>query len=247
LSASRIGNNDVSWLKDLVYPSQLPPGLDAARLPGLYIERLLDYEIDHQKCRRLESKLTHSCRKISMMCIAAERAKAAEEEFYMATIREAPVLFGDDAIEVAYHLESFIFFARSSLDVSSVIFGEFLLNKHYDSFNDLSKAILKMSSKLKALSDHISTLRKDDYSWFSVLCGTERGRALRDKVAHQTGFPIDYEELTLDSEKENAVVRLSETVTRPLDEFLDSVRNGVVGNFIKFEDEVMKRQDGLAP
>jgi len=132
-----------------------------------------------------------------MMCIAAERAKAAEADFYSTTIRDAPALFGDDAIEVAYHLESFIFFARSSLDVSSVIFGEFLLNKDYDSFNDLSKAILKMGSKLKTLSDHVSTLRKDDYSWFSVLCGTERGRALRDKVAHQTGFPIDYEEQSL--------------------------------------------------
>jgi hypothetical protein len=181
-----------------------------------------------------------------MMCIAAERAKVAEADFYSTTIRDAPALFGDDAIEVAYHLESFIFFARSSLDVSSVIFGEFLLNKDYDSFNDLSKAILKIGSKLKNLSDHVSTLRKDDYSWFSVLCGTERGRALRDKVAHQTGFPIDYEELTLVSEKENAVVRLSRTVTRRLDEFLDSVRDGVVGNFI-FEDEVMKLQDGPAP
>ncbi|KQQ24140.1 hypothetical protein ASF58_16280 [Methylobacterium sp. Leaf125] len=80
------------------------------------------------------------------------------------------------------------------------------------------------------------------------MCGAERGRALRDKVTHQIAFPIAYAELRLASEKESPVVRLSKTTTKPLDEFLDAVRDGVVANFLKLENELKSLHDsGTTP
>jgi hypothetical protein len=169
----------------------------------------------------------------------------AEREFYSTTLRESPALFGHEAIELFYHLEAFVFFARSSLDVAAAVFGPLLLSKKLDSFNDLTKAIVgtkKRDSAGERLGDDfvawVTAEREDPHGWMPVLCGDERGRALRDKVAHQTGFPIHYQELFVESEKEYAVVRLAKDVTLPLDKFLDTVRDGVVENFLRFEDEV---------
>ncbi len=227
-----------SDLEILVYPDPVPTGLAMSRLPGVYLERFLDVNIDDPaRYKFLDSKLQHCCRKLVLMCLASERAEEAEREFYNETIKEAPALFGRHAAEIAYHLEAFIFFARSSLDVASALFSDLLFQKRTDSFNELTKKLLNRSDYAGALSD-LSLLREREDSWFSILCGTTRGRALRDKVAHQTGFPIDYEELTLESEKERAVVRLSNQVSKPLDVFLSEVRSGVIQNFLYFESAV---------
>jgi hypothetical protein len=248
------GDVSIGYLSACVYPQALPVGLATERLPGLKLERLINSQLaDAQQMARLESKLAQSCRKICMMCVASERAIHAEKEFYATTIKDAPALFGEHAIEIAYHLESFIFFARSSLDIAATIFGSFLFDgKRYDSFNDLSKDLVKRASEgvevaenvggssiVEILARHILAHQKDDYSWLSTLCGSERGRALRDKIAHQTGFPIDYEELHLGSEKENAVVSLSAAFSMPLEDFVNSVRDGVVQNYLIFEDGIM--------
>lgn len=245
-----------SYLKYCVYPVDLPAGIPSEQLPGLVIERILrEMPPDSDDTSRLNQKLQHSCRKLCMMCLAAERAIRAEREFYSTTIQDSPVLFGKDAVEIAYHLEGFIFFARSSLDIASSVFGYFLFNKRrFDSFNDLCKTIIKNAGGeekiLKelvaeassrngfSLASHILLRQNEEYSWLSTLCGSERGRALRDKIAHQTGFPIDYEELRVDSEKENAVVTLSASMQVPLVRFIETVRDGIVENFNIFEENI---------
>jgi hypothetical protein len=246
-----------SYLVSCVYPQDLPEGLAIKRLPGIHLEGLLDTEVsDFPTRRRLERKLEHSCRKIVMMCVAAERAIHAEREFYSSTVQDAPALFGEHAIEIAYHLEAFILFARSSLDIAAGLFGYFLFaGKRYDSFNELCKTIVKevggqnyildelspaVSQPFRtALPRNIAVHQKNEFSWLSVLCGSERGRALRDKIAHQTGFPIDYEEFSLTSEKEHAVVSLAPDFTMSLPCFIKVVREGVVENYLGFEDEII--------
>ena len=54
------------------------------------------------------------------------------------------------------------------------------------------------------------------------------------------GFPIHYQELFVELEKEYAVVRLSKDVKLPLAKFLENVRDGVIANFVRFEDEVVR-------
>src|SRR5271165_1585210 len=126
-------------LTGLVFPDDLPPGLDRARLPGLKIEKILADRKTEKGNDILTAKLEHSCRKICMMCYAGERSWQAERDFYSTTCHDSPALFGLEAIDLCYHLEAFIYFARSSLDVAADIFGRLLLDKRLDSFNDLTK------------------------------------------------------------------------------------------------------------
>jgi len=259
-----------SYLAACVYPQDLPKGLVIKRLPGIDLERLLDSDEGDPKTQRwLQRKLEHSCRKILMMCVAAERAIHAEREFYSTTIQDAPALFGEHSIEIFYHLEAFILFARSSLDIAAGLFGHFVLagEKRYDSFNDLCKGIVKKAGGPEvvlgdpprsvfppfrtALPRCIARDQRDEFSWLSILCGSERGRALRDKIAHQTGFPLDYDEYSLMSEKEHAVVSLGENFSMPLPSFVELVRAGVVKTYFAFEDEIVsaavRRHEKLTP
>ena len=64
-------------------------------------------------------------------------------------------------------------------------------------------------------------------------------------MTHQIAFPIGFQELRLESEREYPMVRLSKTVTMPLGEFLDVVRDGVIAVFLRFEDEVKRLQDAM--
>jgi|SRR5580700_3235794 hypothetical protein len=240
----------LKYLKACVYPSDLPQGMSTDRMPGLTVEQLLVERFDGTEHNRLlTAKLEHCCRKICMMCSAGERALEAEREFYLTTYRDAPVLFGQDAIELSYHLEAFVYFARSSLDLVATIFGLLFFKKKMDSFNDLTKMIISDTKKdtIAHLDEDfvswVASERRDPNGWLPVLCGDERGRALRDKIAHQTGFPIHYEELFVDSERDYAVVRVSDDTTFPLKNFLDAVRDGVIDNFIRFEKEAMRLYD----
>lgn len=86
------------------------------QLPGLQLERKLQSSnLENQEA--IYSKLVQSCRKMCMMWYAGEQAILAEREFYSKTIQDAPALFGEDAIKINYHLESFVLIARSSLDL----------------------------------------------------------------------------------------------------------------------------------
>jgi hypothetical protein len=252
-----------SYLAACLYPQALPTGLAIKRLPGIDLERLLDRDEGDPKIqRRLERKLEHSCRKILMMCVAAERAIHAEREFYSTTVQDAPALFGEHAIEVSYHLEAFVLFARSSLDIAAGLFGHFVLagQKKYNSFNDLCKGIVKKAGGPEVVLGEpplsafppfrtglprcIARDQNNEFSWLSILCGSERGRALRDKIAHQTGFPLDYDEYNLTSEKEHALVSLGENFSMPLPSFVELVRAGVVEIYFTFEDEIISAAMG---
>lgn len=188
---------------------------------------------------RLQGRLERTCRKLCLMWQAGDWALEADKEFGTSTLREAPALFGNEAVCVHYHLEALVLFARSALDIGAGIFGELLpkpfLQKRYDSFNDLVKQIGK--SGPPGLQLFFLPLRGSETSWLSILCGAERGRSLRDKIAHQTEFPLDYIELNPNSEKEYPVVHFGATrLPIPLPEFIGELRNGVINGFMRIEE-----------
>jgi hypothetical protein len=211
-------------------------------LPGYqiadYISRACDTE--DLDVWHLESKLNQSCRKLCLMWHASEQALVAEEDFYSVVIKDAPALFGEDAIKVHYHLEAMVLFARSALDIASFLFGWSLPDpfprKRYDSFNDLIKNILKEEYRL-SISEYFEKARSDELSWLSAIAGIDRGRSLRDKIAHQTEFPIDYKELNPPSEKESAIVRLGNGPDSflPLGDFIEKLRTGVIEGYLCLE------------
>lgn len=235
-----ITKNFMSDLKLLVYTNDSQFGNKYITLPGFRFEQFLQKSTDLPVGSKwLESKLLTSCRKLCLMWTAGDNAVNAEQEFYAATFHETPALFGEDAINVHYHLEALILFARSSLDIAAGLFGFSLPapfpKGKFDSFNKLVKTIIKSLPDAE-ISFAFKNMQKDQKSWFSILCGTEKGRSLRDKIVHQTEFPIDYTELNPPSEKERAIVRINRSEFLPLQEFINIVRNGVVANYLKFEE-----------
>jgi len=209
-------------------------------LPGYQIANYIRYacDIEGADVEHLESKLFQSCRKLCLMWYAGDQALIAETDFYSITTKDSPALFGEDAIKVHYHLEAMVLFARSALDIASFLFGWTLpdpfTRKRYDSFNDLIKAILKGDRRLE-ISNYFETTRADEYSWLSLIAGIDRGRSLRDKIAHQTEFPIDYMELNPPSEKESPIVRLGKDRYLPLEEFIERLRMGVIRGYLGIE------------
>lgn len=132
------------------------------------------------------------------------------------------------------------------MDVASTAFGWTLPDpfrrKRYDSFNRLVKDITRLP--FYELASIFQELRGDESSWLSIIAGAERGRSLRDKLAHQTEFPIDYTELNTNAEKRLAVVRVGDK-TIPLKEFINSLCVGVVDGFIEIENHSLRHIEGL--
>jgi hypothetical protein len=180
-----------------------------------------------------------------MMWEAGDRAEAAEKGFWLHTVREAPALFGAEAISVHYDLEAFVLFARSALDVAATVFGYMLPSpferKRFDSFNRMLKDIERFGPA--DLQSYFDPLRKSVSSWVSVLSGLERGHSLRDKISHQTEFPLQYAELSAASEKEYAIVVLDDETAVALPQFIDSVRSGTLEGFRQLEDACMSGVD----
>lgn len=209
-------------------------------LPGAALSKhLLNSRYSIEGAVDLHRKLEQACRKLCLMWQAADWALDAEQEFYCATFHDSPGLFGHEAVVVHYHLEAFVLFARSALDLSANVYGALLpppfQRRRYDSFNKLVKEITRL--KNTPLRDYFCKLRQDSTSWVSVVSGSERGRSLRDRISHQTEFPLDYIELRPDSEKEFAVVRVNSCEPVPLPHFISSVRDGVIDGFNRFESE----------
>jgi hypothetical protein len=96
------------------------------KLPGTDMETFLVAKEEDENYHLLHAKLSASCRKMIMMWVAGDRAIEAEAQFYSATYHDSPALFGEEAVNLHYHLESFVLLARSALDIASRLFGELL-------------------------------------------------------------------------------------------------------------------------
>jgi hypothetical protein len=112
-----------------------------------------------------------------------------------------------------------------------------------DSFNDLLKFISK-SGVPPNLASSVKAWRETEHGWLSLVADIEKGRSLRDKLAHQTEFPLCYVELRSGSEKESPAVRLEKTFVLPLPEFINRLRIGVIDCFLSFEQELSAVQSG---
>lgn len=209
-------------------------------LPGMRLAEALDLShLDVDDWKRTAAKIEQCVRKLLMMWSAGEKALDAERDFYSATIQEAPVLYGEHAVEIQYHCEALVFFARSAMDLAAYAFGKLLPPplsvKRADSFNDLLKAIAKQGPSLP-LAILIENWRVAEPGWLPLIADLEKGRSLRDQLAHQKGFPIDYQDISLTSEKRSAFVILSGRKAVPLKALVEMLCMGVVEAFRAFED-----------
>lgn len=226
-----------AYIETCIYPQNVF-GNKFPKLPAVDLEDAIEgyFEVSDEVFFILKSKLEQSCRKLCMMWHAGRQSLIAEDEFYNTTTKDAPVLFGNEAINVHYHLEAMVLFARSAMDISSTIFGWTLPDpfpkRRYDSFNKIIKELIKEPTS--ELADYICKLRENNTSWLSIIAGKEKGRSLRDKLAHQTEFPIDYIELNPNSEKRYPVVKIDDDLI-PLEVFIDNLCSGVIKGYLEIE------------
>lgn len=130
-----------------------------------------------------------------MMCYAYDKALKALHDFEVTQNMEFPALYGNDEVEISFYTESMIIFARTALDVIATVLSQVIYDKREDSFN-------KFSKKIKGdINDNISVFKKaflkyenTDIHAYLLLCGSEKGRALRDQLIHQTTVKLQYDE-----------------------------------------------------
>lgn len=78
-----------------------------------------------------------------------------------------------------------------------------------DSFNKFTKKILKdENDKFIYLKSYLCEIDKLDTHAFRLLCGSERGRSLRDQIVHQTNIKLEYDEYKEGSNKEKLFIVL---------------------------------------
>jgi len=91
------------------------------------------------------------------------------------------------------------------------------------------------SDQHDALAELVEGWRTAEAGWLSLVADVERGRSLRDQLAHQIGFPLRYQEISLTTEKRFAVVAIGGNPPIPLDDLIERLRAGVVGAFLVLE------------
>lgn len=178
--------------------------------------------IDDETKIYLKEKAVICHQKIKMMLFAEINAMKKLNEFEATQNMEFPCLFGDDETVLLYHTESMILFARNALDVAATIFHSVVFHERNDSFNKFAKKISRdQSENFVCLKMYIREIGEDDTHAFRLLCGSERGRALRDQIIHQTNIRFDYLEYKKGSDKEKLFIILGkENFEIPYKEFM---------------------------
>jgi len=192
----------------------------------------------------LAAKVENSCRKLYMMNIAGKKTIEQEFEFIATQSRECPALLWDNEVDILYHLESMVLFSRSALDIASYIFAFFLLEPlgkaRVDSLNKFTKAIMTdKNPHLVDMKAKLGRLMKAKTSWLRILCGSEKGRSFRDKIAHQTIARIEYREAYPTSQRRYCHVMIDGHAI-PLEEFISDLTKGVIGFFYDMEDLIIE-------
>ena len=165
--------------------------------------------IDTETKINLKEKAVICHQKIKMMLFAEKCAIENLNEFEVSQNMEMPCLFGDDETTLLYHTESTILFARNALDVVATIFHCIAFHERNDSFNKFTKKILKdENDKFIYLKSYLCEIDKLDTHAFRLLCGSERGRSLRDQIVHQTNIKLEYDEYKEGSNKEKLFIVL---------------------------------------
>lgn len=219
-------------------------GREPGRKINSYITKLFDNNcISEDDARRLCNKVDNYCKKLTMVHYASIQARAELREFESTENMEFPCLIWEYETKVLYHLEAMILLARSALDLAAYVCSNLLINKRNDSFNSFIRTIDKINSSTKqaeAIKNYFNTLNNSEFSAFRLLCGAEKGRALRDIVVHQTTLNIEYLETKPNSEKESCHIIVNKTAI-PFEIFIDMICRGVMDIIFFLEDIISEK------
>lgn len=193
---------DLALLVDRKYPEGISNEVD---------ER---YNFFYNKALALQQKLV-------MIQYAEACYHHAKTDFESTQNKTVPAFYGMGASKILFYVESIIIFARNALDVSASVYSDLLLGKREDSFNNLSKKILKNNDdRFVDLKNSFERWGEDRTSAYRLLCGKTHGRALRDIIIHQSVIRLEYFEYKKDSEREKLFLVLNDMNPICLDDFI---------------------------
>lgn len=176
----------------------------------------------------LRDKIVVCHQKLNMMQYARRNAIECRQEFETTQNMNFPALFGTDRTKILFYIESTVLLARNVLDVAATFFARLLLNRRTDSFNDLSKRLLKeKQQEYMPLQQYFNAAGDNPTHTYRLLCGVTRGRSLRDIIIHQTNIRIEYLEYRENSEKEKLFVIIKDTPPIEFDDLLTGLCAGV--------------------
>lgn len=159
--------------------------------------------------------------KFAMMQYAIHNYHLAKADFESTQNMTFPALYGLAKTKILFYVESAIIFARNTLDVSTSIYSDILFNCREDSFNKLCKKIDKQDNSIfNDFKAKKASWQKNCPNAFNLLCGTSKGRALRDIIIHQTNVNIEYDEYKENSEREKLFIILKDFGQIDLDLFI---------------------------
>ena len=159
--------------------------------------------------------------KAIMMMFAGYNFRNAKHNFEITQNMEFPVLFGVEKTSLLFYIESMIVFARNALDVAAALYSDLLFDKRTDSFNDFSKKLMSSDNpQFEELKRYFEDIREDGLSAYRLLCGSEKGRALRDIIIHQANVNLEYYEYKEGSEKEHLFLIIKDYAPIDVDWFI---------------------------
>lgn len=182
----------------------------------------------NEQFNRFYDKALTVHQKLIMMIFAEYHFHKVKLEFEGTQNMSVPVLYGLGNTKILFYLESMILFARNALDVVAYIYSDLIFNTRMDSFNQFSKKVVKFDDiRLEKLKQYFINSAEDGLSVYRLLCGNEKGRALRDIIIHQANVRLEYHEYKENSEKEHLFLILKDMEPIDIDLFVE-----------KFIDEV---------
>lgn len=204
---------DIALLAQIKYPPNVSEDVD----------KVFDFMYD-------KALATHQ--KLAMMMFAKSKFLEAKADFESTQNMNWPTLYGVSKTMLLFYFESMIIFARNALDVAAYVYSDLLFGNRKDSFNDLIKKVKKSADPALNELNHFLVDEYDDEadvpSALKLLCGTERGRALRDTIIHQANVKMEYYEYRENSEKEHLFLELKDTAPFDIDIFVEHFTQDVI-------------------
>jgi len=206
-----------------------------------YLSKIAEKEnIDASTRGNLYLKVENASRRLLMMLIAKKNTLDSEFSARVEVGQYFDPLIGLYEIDVLYHIEAMILFARSILDIFAYVSAYFLINLKVDSFTKFCKKVMDSHDiNLGPLKAKIELKIYDKNNWIHILSSIS-GRSLRDKIAHQTIIKLEYQEISETSDKEYCHVNFNDNLI-PLEQFVDKLCNGVIDYCLFIEDLILNK------